>query len=118
MLVKKQRPLNGPGSNGLRGGTRIYTNGKTAVGGWLDHVGGPSGYRRGFTTLDFETETQKQQQDVLTRRPPYYGAPLPLQVNEKLPSAEDNFMKKNNEVNMFESTTREMMTYDGKEVVR
>jgi hypothetical protein len=73
---KKQRPPNGPGSNGLRGGINLYSN-KTAVGGWMDDVGGPSGYKRGFSTTDFQTEAQAQQLGATLKPVPYFGASLP-----------------------------------------
>jgi hypothetical protein len=57
---KHIRPPNGPGSNGLRGGRNVYSP-KVAVGPWLETVGGPSGFHRGFTTQDFQTEAQCQQ---------------------------------------------------------
>ena len=74
---KKQRPPNGTGANGLRGGTNLYST-KTTIHRWLDDVGGPMEYKRGFTTINFETEAQHQQLGVTLKRDPYYGAPLPL----------------------------------------
>jgi hypothetical protein len=91
MTSVKPRPPNGPGSNGLRGGQNSFPNGKTAIGGWMDEVGGPQGYKRGFTTLDFETEAQHQQFGATLRRSPFYGSPLPESVYEATPSVADNF---------------------------
>lgn len=62
------------GANHLRGGAGVYS-GKTAVGSWMDGVGGPSGYSRGYTTDEFMTEAQLQQ--LQGRKMPKYGAALP-----------------------------------------
>ena len=74
-VLSKSRPTNGPGANHLRGGTRLYSE-KTAVGGWIERSGGPSGYHRGFSTDEFETEAQHQQYGL--GKPKFYGAGLPL----------------------------------------
>jgi hypothetical protein len=74
---RKQRPPNGPGANGLRGGTNVYSS-KTVVGRWMDDVGGPAAFKRGFTTKNFETEAQHQQLGATLRPPTYYGADLPV----------------------------------------
>jgi hypothetical protein len=91
MTSVKPRPPNGPGSNGLRGGQNSFPSGKTAIGGWMDEVGGPQGYKRGFTTRDFETEAQLQQIGASMQRAAFYGAPLPESVYEATPSVADNF---------------------------
>lgn len=116
MMTRKMRPNDGPGSNGLRGGTKSF-NDKTAVGPWLDSVGGPSGYRRGFTTKDFETEAQMQQLGVVRKAPPLYGAGLPASVSIKPPSVASNFQ---NELRGDEwtTTTQTMTSYAGKAVDR
>lgn len=88
----KPRPANGPGSNGMRGGKKVY-GGKTAIGGWLDDVGGPIGYNRGFSTTDYITEAQNQQMGVTLRQAPLYGAYLNTVGNE-VPSVADNFKSK------------------------
>jgi hypothetical protein len=36
--MKKVRPQNGPGANGLRGGTNVYST-KTAIGTWMEEYG-------------------------------------------------------------------------------
>lgn len=79
-MSRKERPRDGPGANGLRGGRNVYLSGKTAIGVWLDEKGGPSGYKRGFTTNDFQTEGQLQQIGYLEKQPRSlleFGAELP-----------------------------------------
>jgi hypothetical protein len=83
---KKLRPQNAPGSNGLRGGVNLYST-KTAVGRWQDDIGGPAGYKRGFTTVAFETEAQHQQLGVIQKRSPFYGAMLPTKEQLDLPAS-------------------------------
>lgn len=74
MQSRKNRPTNGPGANNLRGGTGVYSE-KTAVGTWMEAVGGPSGYCRGFTTDEFLTEAQVAQ--LQGKKVAKYGAALP-----------------------------------------
>jgi hypothetical protein len=67
------------GANGLRG-KKVYSA-KTACGPWLDAVGGPQGYRRGFTSSDFVTEAQAQQTGALiSTRPKEFGAGISVPV--------------------------------------
>lgn len=68
---------NGPGSNGLRGGIKEYSP-RTTTGPWLDTYGGPLGYKRGFTTSDFQTEAQHAQTGVGGRQSGYFGAGIPV----------------------------------------
>eukprot|EP01036_Dinobryon_divergens_P026673 gene26674-35349_t len=75
-MSSKPRPPNAPGSNGLRGGIKQYSL-KTTTGQWLEGYGGPSGYQRGFTTVDFETEAQHAQIGATLRKAPEFGAALP-----------------------------------------
>ena len=75
-MASKPRPPNAPGSNGLRGGIKQYSL-KTTTGQWLEGYGGPSGYQRGFTTVDFETEAQHAQIGATLRKAPEFGAALP-----------------------------------------
>lgn len=70
----KDRPQNGPGANSIRGGLRSYAT-KTTVGNWLEDVGGPQGFRPGFTTEDFLSESHRQQ--LGARKLPIYGNGLP-----------------------------------------
>jgi hypothetical protein len=49
---------------------------KTAVGSWIERSGGPSGYHRGFSTEEYETEAQHLQYGA--NKPKFYGAGLPL----------------------------------------
>ncbi len=67
---------NGPGSNGLRGGIKQYSQ-KVTTGPWLDTYGGPMGYRRGFTCPDFQTEAQHAQLGVTLKPPGEFGAEIP-----------------------------------------
>ena len=64
---------NGPGANGLRGGIKSYSP-KTTTGPWLDTYGGPMGYKRGFTTSDFQTEAQHAQLGVARKPTGEFGA--------------------------------------------
>jgi hypothetical protein len=58
----------------LRGGAGVYST-KTAVGTWMEGVGGPVGYSRGYTTDEFLTEAQIQQ--MQGKKPAKFGAALP-----------------------------------------
>jgi hypothetical protein len=68
---------NGPGANGLRGGIKAYSA-KVTTGQWLDTCGGPMGYKRGFTTSNFETEAQHAQLGVVAKAPGFYGAGIKI----------------------------------------
>ena len=86
--------MDGPGANGLRGGRGNYPSGKTAIGVWLDSKGGPSGYKRGFHTDDFETEGQHAQKGAqFDHINTLYGAelPKPEHLHRKPPKAADLF---------------------------
>lgn len=85
--ARKQRPPNGPGANGLRGGTNLYPGGKTAIHRWQDDIGGPMSYQRGFTTNAFQTESQHQQLGATLKAPAYFGAALPVELEDKTPSS-------------------------------
>jgi hypothetical protein len=114
---KHIRPPNGPGPNGLRGGRNVY-NSKTAVGPWLESVGGPSGYDRGFTTEAFQTEAQHQQLGAFKQKiATHYGAALPRTIEELTPTAADTLSSKSGLRNDWTTTTRNMTTYEGKTAV-
>jgi hypothetical protein len=86
--------MDGPGANGLRGGKPNYPSGKTAIGVWLDSKGGPSGYKRGFHSDDFETEGQHAQKGAqFDHINLLYGAelPKPEHLHRKPPKASDLF---------------------------
>jgi hypothetical protein len=68
---------NGPGSNGLRGGIKQYSA-KTTTGPWMDTYGGPSGYKRGFTSSDFQTEAQHAQLGAIGKPRGEFGAEIPF----------------------------------------
>jgi hypothetical protein len=74
MISRKARPTDGPGANHLRGGAKLFSN-KTALGGWIENCGGSQGFQRGFTTENFITESQHQQNGI--RKIPMFGAGLP-----------------------------------------
>lgn len=76
-MSNKPRPENASGPNGLRGGIKQYST-KTTTGPWLEEIGGPQFYKRGFTTVDFETEAQHQQKGALFEKQRLYGSGLPL----------------------------------------
>jgi hypothetical protein len=101
----KVRPPNGPGSNGMRGGPRLYSN-KTVVGPWLDDLGGPAGFKRGFTTVDFETEAQHAQLGYNLHREPEFGAGLPTPDSVGRPPASTADLFKGTGKADFLSTTR------------
>jgi hypothetical protein len=90
--MSKARPANAPGANGLRGGIKSYSL-KTMTGQWLEGYGGPSGFQRGFTTTDFETEAQHAQIGATLRKAPEYGAalPNPLALYKNSPRCADSF---------------------------
>lgn len=74
--MSKPRPPNAAGPNGLRGGIKTY-NPKTITGPWLEEIGGPSGFQRGFTSPDYETESQHQQLGAFKQKFPDFGNELP-----------------------------------------
>ena len=71
----KPRPENAPGPNGLRGGIKTYSL-KTINGNWLEDNGGPTSFKRGFTTTDFQTEAQHAQLGIILKPAPIFGAEL------------------------------------------
>lgn len=74
MSHQKPRPNDGPGANGLRGGKNVYSS-KTAINSWLEeHAALSTGYRRGFTTPEFETEAQHAQLGVIAKPIPKFGS--------------------------------------------
>lgn len=72
---KRLLDVNGPGSNGLRGGIKTYSA-KTVTGAWLEEYGGPGGYKRGFHHEDFETEAQHAQSGALGKNTGRFGAAI------------------------------------------
>lgn len=90
-MSTKPRPPNGPGSNGMRGGLNTYSP-KTTTGSWLEEYGGAAGYKRGFTTQDFQTEAQHAQTGARFEKIREYGAGLPLtEVVVRKPQNSDVF---------------------------
>lgn len=86
MTSVKPRPANGPGANGLRGGIKQYVP-KTITGHWLEEFGGPAGYKRGFTTAEYETEGQHQQTGAKFRPLKEFGPELPDESIGRPPSS-------------------------------
>ena len=77
--MSKPRPPNAAGPNGLRGGLKSYKP-KTLTGPWLEELGGTAGFKRGFTTVDYETEVQHQQLGAFKQTLPDFGRELPDDV--------------------------------------
>lgn len=86
-MNQKPRPLDGPGANGLRGGKNIYSS-KVCIGGFIEDVGGPAMYSKGFTNADFDTENTRYGQTHSSLK---YGAGLPVKVSVEKPSTFDVF---------------------------
>jgi len=89
-MNRKQRPQNGPGNNGLRGGTKTYCT-KTFNGNFIDDVGGPANFKRGFHVEDYMTEQQNQQMGRTLKFEPLYGAALPREEDLISKSSTDIF---------------------------
>ena len=119
-MSNKPRPMDGPGANGLRGGKPNYPSGKTAIGVWLDSKGGPSGYKRGFHTDDFETEGQHAQKGAhFDHKNVLYGAelPKPEHLHRKPPKASDLFnplYSKEPPLNYMTNTTAQYADFNKK----
>jgi hypothetical protein len=75
-MSRRERPPDGPGANGLRGGRNAYSL-KTANGNWIEDCGGAACYKRGFTSDNFQTECQHQQTGRSLQKDPEFGAALP-----------------------------------------
>mmetsp|Transcript_26199 Transcript_26199/g.28575 ORF Transcript_26199/g.28575 Transcript_26199/m.28575 type:complete len:377 (+) Transcript_26199:59-1189(+) len=74
--MSKPRPPNAAGPNGLRGGIKSF-KAKTLTGPWLEELGGTAGFKRGFTSADYETEAQHQQLGAFKQSFPDFGCDLP-----------------------------------------
>lgn len=107
MTSVKPRPPNASGPNGLRGGIKQYIP-KTITGRWLEEVGGPSGYRRGFTTVEYETEGQSQQKGAHFRPSKEFGPELPDEFSQNPPSSPFKYESQNpGSSEVWMTTTRE-----------
>ena len=96
-----------PGANGLRGGSNKYSS-KTVIGEWLDDVGGPGLFKRGFSTSAFETEYQKHNNNNSSAS--YYGSEVDLVNNkESKPSVSNILMKQTSELSNWKSTMKNDM---------
>ena len=62
---------------GLRGGAKLYST-KTFNGNFIDDVGGPEGFKRGFHHEDYQTEQQHQQSGYNKAPEQFYGAGIPM----------------------------------------
>lgn len=82
-MSSKPRPPNASGPNGLRGGIKQFSN-KTATGPWLENYGGAQGYKRGFSSADYQTEAQYAQLGATLKTTGYYGAELPDTLEKSL----------------------------------
>jgi hypothetical protein len=85
-MSDKPRPPNAAGPNGLRGGIKQFQP-KTITGPWLEELGGPAGYKRGFTNADYETEAQHQQLGAFKQKFPDFGAGLPDEIQLNRPTS-------------------------------
>jgi len=103
--MSKPRPANGTGPNGLRGGIKTY-NSKTITGPWLEEIGGPAGFKRGFSSAEYETEAQHAQKGIMTTKPPEYGAALPDDKQLRVPVSP--FRYDSNSKEQFVTNTRLM----------
>lgn len=114
----KQRPNDGPGANGLRGGKNIYSK-KTTIGNWVDEWGGPQFYKRGFSISDFETEAQNQQKGAMKEIPLYFGAdlPAPASIRTKKPTTFDVFCPEGTNASHWVTTATATMGNGGKALV-
>eukprot|EP01031_Cornospumella_fuschlensis_P029745 gene29745-35918_t len=109
-MSDRPRPPNAAGPNGLRGGIKTYTP-KTITGPWLDALGGAAGYKRGFTTADYETEAQHQQKGALLNNEPEFGAGLPDEIQLNRPDSPFKYtVSKNNNENVWATNTKLMST--------
>lgn len=101
----------------MRGGCGGYSA-KTAVGSWMEGVGGPSGYSRGFTTDEFMTEAQVAQ--MQGKKMSKYGAGLPpphIALSDRTPT-EFALSVLDSDKNHFKSTSRMDMETINNVVVR
>jgi hypothetical protein len=59
----------------------------------VEAYGGPADYKRGFSTIDFETEGQHAQKGAMFKGPVEFGAglPLPQHLTRRQPCAADSF---------------------------
>lgn len=115
-MSHKQRPPNAPGPNGLRGGRNIYSL-KTGVGNWIEDAGGAAVYKRGFTTDDFETECQHQQMGRDLRKPPKFGAALPVALIEPRTTTDMFNPPSGPQDDTWQTSTQTMMKSAGARVV-
>jgi hypothetical protein len=106
-MSDKPRPVNAAGTNGLRGGIKMYSA-KVVTGPWLDTLGGTAGYKRGFTTVDYQTEAQHQQLGVTLIPSPLFGAELPDDVQINRPLSPFKNISRGNE--KWCTSTKEMST--------
>lgn len=107
MTSVKPRPANASGPNGLRGGIKQFIP-KTITGRWLEEVGGPAGYRRGFTTVEYETEAQYQQTGARFRLPKEFGPELPDEHYSQPPSSPFKYESKTSDpTEMWMTTSRD-----------
>jgi hypothetical protein len=106
-MNQRQRPPDGPGANGLRGGKNVYSP-KVCIGGFVEDIGGPSNYKKGFTNEDFFTENSRYGSNMSGLE---YGAGLPMHVSAQQPSTFDVFApSKDANSSTWQTTTRSTFT--------
>ncbi|RYH04824.1 hypothetical protein EON65_46390 [archaeon] len=107
-MSDRPRPPNAAGQNGLRGGIKTFAP-KTITGPWLDALGGTAGYKRGFTTSEYETEAQHQQKGALLQNEPEFGAGLPDELQLTRPDSPFKYtVSKYNNENVWATNTKLM----------
>lgn len=80
------------------------------TGPWLDALGGTAGYKRGFTTVDYETEAQHQQLGATLRRSPEFGAELPDDLQTDRPSSPFQYVRQFIEKETVWATNTQLMS--------
>lgn len=108
-MSDKPRPPNAAGPNGLRGGIKTYTP-KTITGPWFDALGGAAGYKRGFTTYEYETEAQHQQLGATLAKAPEFGAGLPDEIQLNRPSSPFKYDNKGVDTSKLWATNSMLMS--------
>lgn len=117
MSSTKPRPPDGPGANGLRGGNNSYSL-KTAMGGWIEDVGGAKEYKRGFTSKEFITECQHQQTGYNLKQSPEFGAGLPQRMALPRTSTEMFHPPSGPSTETWQTNTQVMIKRAGERYVR
>lgn len=107
-MSRRDRPPDGPGANGLRGGRNSYSL-KTANGNWIEDCGGSKFYKRGFTTDNFQTECQHQQTGRSLTKDAEFGAALPASYSDMRTTTDVFNPPSGPQGNTWESNSQQMM---------